>query len=54
MCLKILNKLIKCIFNKIKIEKLKILLISYWKNDNSVGKLRWYNLVKELKNLIVI
>ena len=53
MCLKILNKLIKCIFNKIKIEKLKkILLISYyWKNDNSVGKLRWYNLVKELKKL---
>ena len=30
----------------------KILLISYyWKNDNSVGKLRWYNLVKELKKL---
>ena len=53
MCLKILNKLIKCIFNKIKIEKLKkILLISYyWKDDNSVGKLRWYNLVKELKKL---
>ena len=53
ICLKILNKLIKCIFNKIKIEKLKkILLISYyWKNDNSVGKLRWYNLVKELKKL---
>ncbi|MEL0008488.1 MAG: hypothetical protein VW741_01325 [Flammeovirgaceae bacterium] len=30
----------------------KILLISYyWKNDNSVGKLRWYNLVQELKKL---
>lgn len=28
----------------------KILLISYyWKNDNSVGKLRWYNLIQELK-----
>ena len=23
----------------------------YWKNDNSVGKLRWYNLVQELKKL---
>ena len=53
MALKILNKLIKCIFNKIKIEKLKkIFLISYyWKNDNSVGKLRWYNLIQELKKL---
>ena len=30
----------------------KILLISYyWKDDNSVGKLRWYNLVQELKKL---
>jgi hypothetical protein len=53
MGLKILNKLIKCIFIKIKIEKLKkILLISYyWKNHNSVGTLRWYNLVQELKKL---
>lgn len=23
----------------------------YWKNDNSVGKLRWYNLIQELKKL---
>ena len=23
----------------------------YWKDDNSVGKLRWYNLVEELKKL---
>ncbi len=28
-----------------------MLISYYWKDDNSVGKLRWYNLVQELKKL---